>query len=72
MVQRELTLGLDQAAAHEARLAGLGVGSERELSDAIASGALGDRLDEVVAVVRATVREKLAVANPRYLGDVQG
>lgn len=69
MVQRELTLGADQAAGHAERLATLGVSSERELSDAIASGALDDRLDEVVAVVRATVHDKLTVANPKYLGD---
>jgi aminoglycoside phosphotransferase (APT) family kinase protein len=69
MVQRELTLGADQAVTHTERLAVLGVGSERELSDAIASGAMDDRLDEVVAIVRATVRDKLAVANPKYLRD---
>ncbi len=67
MVQRELTLGTDQAAAHAERLASLGLGSEKELSEAIESGALDDRLDEVVAVVRATVRDKLAVANPKYI-----
>ncbi|MEY2467817.1 MAG: hypothetical protein QOF21_515 [Actinomycetota bacterium] len=72
MVERELQLGVAQADVHAERLASLGVASERELSDAIASGALDDRLDEVVAVVRATVADKLAVANPRYLGDVAG
>ena len=68
MVERELQLGMEQSELHTARLASLGVASERELSDAIVSGALDDRLDEVVAVVRATVADKLAVANPRYLG----
>ena len=72
MVQRELELGVDQANAHAERLASLGVSSERELSDAITSGALDDRLADVVAVVRATVKDKLTVANPRYLGDVAG
>jgi hypothetical protein len=72
MVERELRRGAEQASAHAARLATLGVRSERELSDAIASGALDDRLGEVVAVVRATVADKLAVANPRYAGDVAG
>src|SRR5689334_5181265 len=67
MVERELELGTDQGDAHAARLATLGVSSERELSEAIASGALDDRLAEVVAAVRATVRDKLDVANPRYL-----
>lgn len=67
MVQRELEQGVDQAAAHAARLASLGVASEQELSEAIASGRLDDRLPEVVAVVTATVKDKLSVANPKYL-----
>jgi hypothetical protein len=66
MVERELALGDEQADVHGARLATLGVASEKELCDAIASGALDDRLDEVVAVVRATVADKLAVAHPDY------
>jgi hypothetical protein len=72
MVERELAMGGDQADVHAARLATLGVASERELSEAIASGALDDRLDEVVAVVRATVADKLAVANPAYGNNVAG
>ncbi len=70
MVQRELTVGVEQAAAHADRLSTLGVGSEKELCAAIESGALDDRLAEVVAVVRATVRDKLTVANPKYIADV--
>lgn len=68
MVQRELEQGDEQAAAHAQRLATLGVASEQELSDAIAAGVLDDRLSDVVAVVKASVRDKLAVANPKYLG----
>lgn len=68
MVQRELEQGVEQADAHTQRLASLGVASEHELSEAIASGRLDDRLPEVMAVVKATVRDKLAVANPKYLG----
>lgn len=67
MVQRELELGADQAARHAERLASLGVESEKALSEAITAGQLDDRLPEVVAVVRESVREKLAVANPKYL-----
>lgn len=67
MVQRELEMGVAQANAHAERLATLGVSSEQELSEAIASGRLDDRLSDVVAVVKATVRDKLAVANPKYL-----
>lgn len=66
MVQRELELGPVLAAIHADRLAALGVASEAELAAAIRSGALDERWDEVVAAVRATVADKLAVANPTY------
>ena len=68
MVQRELEQGDAQALRHAAGLASLGVASEKELSEAITSGALDDRLADVVAVVKASVRDKLEVANPKYLG----
>lgn len=67
MVERELAQGPEQAAAHAARLAGLGVADEAELAAAIRSGSLDGRLDEVRQVVRATVEDKLRVANPKYL-----
>jgi hypothetical protein len=69
MVERELELGPDQAERHAARLARLGVADDAELAVAIRSGALDDRLDEVRALVRDSVRDKLAVANPGYLAD---
>jgi GNAT superfamily N-acetyltransferase len=69
MVERELALGAGQARAHTEGLARLGVSSEAELADAIRSGGLDDRLEEVTALVRETVEAKLEVANPRYLGD---
>jgi hypothetical protein len=69
MVERELALGPHQEAAHRERLAALGVADEAELAAAIRSGELDDRYDEVRAVVLATVRDKLAVANPRHLDD---
>ncbi len=52
MVARELALGPEQAAAHEARLQRLGVHNDAELAAAIRSGALDARADEVRAVVR--------------------
>jgi Domain of unknown function (DUF6285) len=67
IVERELALGPAQAAAHRARLASLGVADEAELAARIRAGDLDDRLDEVKDLVWATVRDKLAVANPRYL-----
>ncbi|HUC37353.1 MAG TPA: DUF6285 domain-containing protein [Acidimicrobiales bacterium] len=66
MVLRELELGPGQAADHAERLSSLGVSSEEELAAAIRSGALDDRVAEVVEVVRATVADKLAVAHPGY------
>lgn len=65
-VQRELEVGATQERAHAERLAALGVGSEAELAAAIRRGDLDDRYDEVKAAVWATVRDKLAVANPGY------
>jgi hypothetical protein len=67
MVARELALGPDLAAAHKARLEALGVDNDAELAAAIRSGALDARAEEVRAAVRATVADKLRVANPGYL-----
>lgn len=67
MVERELQVGAEQLAAHQAGLEALGVADERELATAIRSGDLDDRLDEVRAFVESTVRAKLEVANPRHL-----
>ena len=67
MVERELAVGTDQEAAHAARLALLGCADDAELSARIRSGELDDRLDEVRDTVRASVLDKLVVANPRYL-----
>lgn len=66
MVERELALGPAQAEAHAARLATLGCADEAELAARIRDGSLDDRLDEVRALVRESVADKLAVANPRY------
>ena len=75
MLERELTVGPAFAAAERARAAEL-LGHdgdpedlERELAAAIRSGALDERRAEVAAHVRATVREKLLVANPGYLPE---
>ncbi len=69
MVARELALGPRHAADEERRLAALGVASQGELAAAIRLGTLDDRWDEVRAVVRATVADKLSVANPSYIVD---
>jgi len=69
MVERELRLGPDQQRAHQAGLARLGFADEGRLAAAVRAGDVDDRLAEVAAFVRATVRDKLAVANPGQLGD---
>jgi hypothetical protein len=67
MVERELALGADQAVAHRQRLEQLGCGDDTELAARIRAGDLDHRLDEVRDLVWASVRDKLEVANPRYL-----
>jgi hypothetical protein len=74
-VARELELGGGFAADERSRASALlghdgdADALERELASAIRSGALDDRDDAVRAHVRATVREKLLIANPGYLLD---
>lgn len=69
IVERELRLGAVQATAHAARLAQLDCADDTELASRIREGALDDRLDEVRELVLADVRDKLAVANPKYLAS---
>ena len=75
MVERELVLGqqlvrdelgraasiLEAPATSDAR------DLERELARRIRDGSLDDHIEDVRAHVRATVREKLLIANPQYL-----
>jgi Domain of unknown function (DUF6285) len=67
IVERELMLGEAHRAAHSDRLDVLGVADDVALAAAIRSGELDDRTDEVRALVWQSVRDKLAVANPKYL-----
>ena len=46
----------------------LGCADGEALSEAISGGTLDDRWDEVVALVKDSVRDRLLVANPRHLG----
>lgn len=69
MVEREMELGPGHDRAHRERLAILGIADEVELAAAIRRGDLDERLVEVRELVWASVRDKLAVANPRYLGS---
>jgi Arc/MetJ family transcription regulator len=45
------------------------VADDAALAAAIRAGDLDDRYAEVAAAVRETVRDKLVVANPRYLDN---
>ena len=67
MVERELRVGADQAAAHATRLAAFGCVDDADLAARIRAGDLDDCLPEVRDMVWASVRDKLAVANPKYL-----
>jgi hypothetical protein len=67
IVERELMLADGHEAAHLDRLRTLGVADDTALAAAIRSGELDDRMAEVRALVWESVRDKLAVANPKYL-----
>ena len=70
MVERELELGPAQALAHATRLRALGFTTDDELAAAIRAGTIPDHGAEAEAVREAlwsSVRDKLAVANPKYL-----
>jgi Domain of unknown function (DUF6285) len=69
IVERELMLGAVHEAAHLDRLRTLGVADDAELAAAIRSGELDDRMVEVRALVWESVRDKLSVANPKYLAS---
>jgi hypothetical protein len=74
MIERELQLGPELDAAERQRLAAL-LGHDAdlpaltaELASRIRDGSLDDRREDVVATVRDSVRAKLLVANPDYVG----
>ncbi|WP_433465991.1 phosphotransferase family protein [Spirillospora sp. CA-128828] len=67
IARRELLLGETHKIAHRTRLKSLGCETDTDLAKAIRDGVLDDRMDEVVTAVRASVTDKLTVANPRHL-----
>jgi hypothetical protein len=71
IVGRELELGAEHERRHDQRLRSLGVTDDGELVAAIRSGSLDARAEEVRDAVWASVRDKLAVANPGYLERVE-
>jgi len=66
-LEREFVLGPQIRQAHAERLAKLGVAGDAELCAAIRDGSLDDRMDELIAAVRADAVDKLRIANPRHL-----
>jgi Domain of unknown function (DUF6285) len=74
MLEREVRLGPELDAAERERLAAL-LGHDAdlralttELARRIREGSLDHRRDEVLSAVRESVRAKLLVANPDYVG----
>jgi Domain of unknown function (DUF6285) len=73
MVERELVLGPELEVEERARATALlghpgdAYTLERELADAIRAGAVAADDPRVVQHVRATVRDKLRIANPKYV-----
>jgi aminoglycoside phosphotransferase (APT) family kinase protein len=67
IAEREAMLAAGHERRHRARLAALGCGDDAGLCAAIRDGSLDHRFDEVVEAVRATVVDKLTVANPGHL-----
>jgi hypothetical protein len=69
MVEREIALEPALTEAHQLRLADLGCEDDRSLAASIRGGELDGRAEEVRQAVAASVRDKLLVANPRWLED---
>lgn len=69
VVHRELGLADELSVRARRRLAGLGFESERELAEAIGSGDLDHLTSEVTQAVMASVIDRLAVNNPKWLVD---
>jgi hypothetical protein len=72
IAERELRFGPALAAAHAARLAGLGFSDDAALAAALRSGALDDDWASVAPALAAAARDQLLVANPSYLPAASG
>jgi aminoglycoside phosphotransferase (APT) family kinase protein len=68
-VHRELEMGTEQQRRHRQRLATLGMSDQAALAEAIRSGEFALDDADLLAAVRASVTERLLVANPRYLAN---
>ena len=66
VVAREMELGPEQSAAHRDRLDQLGVGTDAQLAEGIRDGLIADG-PELRRLLREDTRDRLLVANPRWL-----
>jgi hypothetical protein len=71
IVERELQLADEHAAAHARRLERLGVADDGELAAAIRTGRIDYRDPVLRELVWSSVRDKLDVANPRHLERIR-
>jgi len=69
MVEREAVLGDQQRVDHQARLQKIGAVDDVELAQRIRNGEFDDSLKEVMATLKDSIRDKLLVANPKYLNS---
>ena len=67
IVERQLRLGPAQEERFRSGLAALGAGSAAALCDAIRDGAFDDRDEQLWRFLAVSVRDRLAVANPKHL-----
>ena len=68
VVERELAAGGEDVRRHAERLTALGYRDDGELAAALRAGDVPpERLAEVRAAVRASVEDKVRVANPKHL-----
>ena len=67
VIERELRLGPELAAAHAARLSALGYADDADLAADLRSGALDDDWSGVASALAVWARDQLLVANPSYL-----
>jgi hypothetical protein len=66
-VERELLFGSEQERRHQERLAAFAQQDQAALAAAIRAGVLDAEDPGLLAAVRASVTDRLTVANPRYL-----
>jgi hypothetical protein len=69
MVEREAALGEQQRVDHEHRLKEIGAVDDAELARRIRDGEFDDSLHDVMIVLKDSIRDKLLVANPKYLNS---